>query len=204
MATYQTTANLNIREKGEIIETVPKGKILFISPNIWREVELEDGSFGLCSANYLTAYHGEVEPEPPIPVGATGKAIVAKAMTQAGDPYIFGYEVDLTDSNPDAFDCSELVQWVCAQLKVSPIMPDGASYQYEHCKKFGTAITIEKAIKTLGALLFRISIAGNHVVISRGDGSTIEAKGSAYGVGIFSTSGRTWTAGALIPGVKYA
>lgn len=204
MPYMETTANLNIREKGEVLETVSMGTILTVSTNIWREVELEDGTFALASGEFLKPFVGELEKPPePLAKAITGATIVAKAMTQAGDPYIFGYEVDLKDPDPEAFDCSELVQWVCAQLGVKPTMPDGAAGQHDHCKKQGTMISIEKAVKTAGALLFRISPSGNHVVISRADGSTIEAKGSAYGVGVFSTAGRGWTAGALIPGVKY-
>lgn len=205
MPYMETTANLNVREKGKVIETVPKGTILTVTANPWREVELEDGSFALASGQYLKPFEGELEKPPePLVKAVTGAAIVAKAMTQAGDPYIFGYEVDLDDLDPKAFDCSELLQWVCAQLGVKPIMPDGAAGQHDFCKEQGTMVSIEKAVKTVGALLFRISSSGNHVVISRGDGSTIEAKGAAYGVGVFSTKNRGWTAAALIPGVKYA
>jgi len=203
----ETTANLNIREKGEVIETIPKNTLLIVSDTVWYEVELEGGGMGLASGKYLQAYSGEVEaPIVTLPAGkATGKAIVTKAMTQSGDPYIFGTEVDLGDSDPDAFDCSELVQWVCAQLDVKPTMPDGAIYQMQHCQKNDTMISISQAVKTVGALLFRIPGNGqNHVVISRGDGSTIEAKGSAYGVGVFSTANRGWTHAGLIPGVSYA
>lgn len=168
----------------------------------------EDGvqSVAWVSEKYLSEDDGEPAPAPPAePQGKiTGKSVVAKAMTQAGDPYIFGYEVNLTDPDPKAFDCSELVQWVCAQLGVIPAMPDGAIYQRDHCQKYGTMITLAKAVKTAGALLFRIQANGsNHVVISRGDGSTIEAKGSAYGVGVFSLKAANFTHAALIPGVTY-
>jgi len=168
----------------------------------------EDGaeSVAWASAKYLVEDVGVEDPVAPAePQGKiTGKSVVAKAMTQAGDPYIFGYEVNLTDPNPKAFDCSELVQWVCAQLGVTPTMPDGAIYQRDHCQKYGTMITMTKAVKTAGALLFRIQANGsNHVVISRGDGSTIEAKGSAYGVGVFTLNTSNFTHAALIPGVQY-
>lgn len=133
----------------------------------------------------------------------TGKDIVVKAMTQAGDPYIFGYEVNLDDPNPPAFDCSELVQWVCHQLHVKPEMPDGASNQYHHCDNHDDLIEIEDGITTEGALLFRINDQGNHVAISRGDGSTIEARGKKYGVGTWPAENRPWTDAGLIPGVKY-
>ena len=207
MSYVEVTSNLNIRELGEIQETVTKGTILTVSDNIWREILFEDGSYGLASGRYLVPYTGDIEKEKaPVVLpttNLTGKSIVAKAVAQTGDPYIFGYEVDLKDPNPKAFDCSELVQWVCAQLGVSPTMPDGAANQHDHCKKYNTLISVAQATRTIGALLFRISPEGNHVVISRGDGSTIEAKGKAYGVGVFSTVGRGWTAAGLIPGVKY-
>jgi len=202
----EATTNLNVREKGEIIETVSKGTLLIVSDVVWREIELEDGKFGLASGSFLKTYEGDVEaPIVTLPSGKTaGKAIVAKAMTQAGDPYIFGTEVDLKDADPDAFDCSELVQWVCAQLNVSPVMPDGAIYQKQHCENHDSLISIAEGVKTVGALLFRISSSGNHVAISRGDGTTIEAKGSAYGTGVFSAPNRGWTHAGLIPGVSYA
>ncbi|WP_163870143.1 hypothetical protein [Myxococcus eversor] len=56
-----------------------------------------------------------------------------------------------------------------------------------------------EALRTRGALLYR----PGHVAISLGDRRTIEARGSAYGVNIFSANGRGWTSGALIPGLKY-
>lgn len=204
MPYVETTANLNIRERGEVIEIVPQGTVLTVTTNVWREVELEDGSFALASGRYLKPFEGQLEKPPgPLPKTVTGATIVAKAMTQAGDPYDYGYEVNLQDPDPDAFDCSELVEWVCAQLGVSPKMPDGAANQHDFCENHGTLISISQAVKTVGALLFRITPSGNHVVISRGDGSTIEAKGKDYGVGVFGTAGRGWTAGGLIPGVKY-
>lgn len=130
----------------------------------------------------------------------TGQDIVELAMKQNGKPYIFGYEVRLDDPNPKAFDCSELVEWVCRQLGVKPTMPDGSGNQYEHCKRHGLEISLEDAVTTPGALLFRI---GHHVAISRGDGKTIEARGKDYGVGVFSATRDGFDAAGLIPGVDY-
>jgi len=200
---------LNVRSgpgtNWEVIATANAGDVL-ISPAVegWLPIELTDETIGWCSSKYLTEDKEAPVVPAPAPDALTGKAVVAKAMTQAGDPYIFGTEVDLNDPNPDGFDCSELLQWVCAQLKVMPKMPDGASAQLDHCIAHNTTITVAEGVKIAGALLFRISPTGNHVVISRGDGSTIEAKGSAYGVGVFSTAGRGWTHAAKIPGVTYA
>ena len=44
-------------------------------------------------------------------------AFVELLLSQDGDRYIFGHEVSPSDSDPDAFDCSELVQWAEAGVK---------------------------------------------------------------------------------------
>lgn len=134
----------------------------------------------------------------------TAAAFVAKALEMEGKPYIFGAEAELKDPSPRAFDCSELVQWACAQVGVK--IPDGARAQWEFCDRndFDLA-SPAAALCVRGALLFRIPRDGSqaHVAISLGDGRTIEARGKAYGVGEFSAEGRGWTAGALVPGMRY-
>lgn len=210
MKGYEITADmLNIRSgpgiQYDIIGSEPKGIVVGEAKILdWLPIELEDNTIGWVSKKYLKEIDLEDDEEVDIPIlVTTGSAIVTKAMTQNKDPYIYGHEVDLNDPNPKAFDCSELVEWVCTQLKVVPKVPDGAIYQYKHCEKYGTLITIAEGVKTPGALLFRLTGTGNHVVISRGDGSTIEAKGTDYGVGVFSITGRGFNAAAKIPGVIY-
>ncbi|WP_224366097.1 C40 family peptidase [Hyalangium versicolor] len=137
-------------------------------------------------------------PSSPKPAGkGTAEEFVQKALAQRGDKYVFGAETKLNDPNPDTFDCSELVQWAAHQAGVD--VPDGTMNQVPYFKQKGTDISVEKALKTRGALLYR----PGHVAISLGDGRTIEARGKAYGVDIFSANGRGWTSGALIPGLKY-
>jgi peptidoglycan hydrolase-like protein with peptidoglycan-binding domain len=134
----------------------------------------------------------------PSPGGrGTADAFVQKALAQNGDRYVFGAETNLNDPNPKTFDCSELVQWAAHQVGVS--IPDGTMNQLPHIQRAGKAISVDQALRTKGALLFR----PGHVAISLGDGRTIEAKGSKYGVGIFTAHGRGWTTGGLIPGMKY-
>jgi len=130
--------------------------------------------------------------------GTTGRAsdFVQAALAQDGDRYVYGAETNLNDPDPDTFDCSELVQWAAHQAGVSFV--DGSSNQLQACRNAGREISVEEAIRTPGALLFR----PGHVAISLGDGRTIEAKGSAYGVGIFNAAGR-FTTGGLIPGMEY-
>lgn len=143
----------------------------------------------------------------------TGQQIVDLAMTQTGKRYVFGVENDSrTVETATAWDCSELVQIVCRDLGVKPVMPDGAYWQWRNCKQRGTLIAIERARTTPGALLFigpgdEAGRTGRdaiwHVAISRGDDTTIEAKSTKDGTGTWPI-GKRFTWAALIPGVDYA
>jgi NlpC/P60 family protein len=124
-------------------------------------------------------------------------------MAQVGDKYIFAAEASRTDPNPEAFDCSELVEWALERLGVKDF-PDGSMNQRAHC----SAVAIDLALRRRGALLFRDpSVTGvGHVAVSLGDGKrTVEARGSAYGVGVFDADphARLWTSAGLIPEVDY-
>lgn len=137
--------------------------------------------------------------------------LVQLLLSQQGDKYIFGVEVNPSDMDPSAFDCSELVEWGSNHLGVNPTMPDGSWVQAAHCNRHGTLISVEKGILTAGALLFVFSgspFEGDrpdkaHVAVSLGNGMTIEARGAKFGVGVFSVENRGWTHAGLIPGVIY-
>ena len=130
-------------------------------------------------------------------------------LSQEGDQYMFGVEASPSDSDPTAFDCSELVEWGCARLGVTPRMPDGSWYQARHCRDNGTLIDVDSARNIVGALLFRFSSSpftggrprSAHVAVSQGNGQTIEARSRRLGVGQFSALGRGWTHAGLIPGL---
>jgi putative chitinase len=144
---------------------------------------------------------------------ATSKDFLDVLFTQDGDDYVFGAEAAPSDSNPEAFDCSELVEWGCARLGIKPTMPDGAMFQARHCEKHNSLIPLPQAIKTPGALLFSFSpdpftndeLDHAHVAVSQGNGLTFEARGKKFGVGAFSaTEGRNWTHAGLVPGLGYS
>lgn len=134
-----------------------------------------------------------------------GNVFIDRALAQQGDRYIFGHEVRMDDADPDAFDCSELVQWAAAQAGVS--ITDGSWLQYQHVTNNGGGMSVDEALRTPGALLFRFGSDPNgggrpdgaHVAISLGDGRTIEARGRAYGVGVFDAENRNWTHAGVIP-----
>ena len=142
----------------------------------------------------------------------TPKKLLELLLAQDGAEYIFGEEVSSSESNPEAFDCSELVEWGCARLKVKPTMPDGAIYQVRHCQKYDLLLPVEQAIRTAGALLFYFSDdpfsggrpEGAHVAVSQGNGKTFEARSTKCGVHAFSALNRSWTHAGLIPGLDYS
>jgi cell wall-associated NlpC family hydrolase len=140
--------------------------------------------------------------------GSSGTAaddFVRYALAQTGDRYVFGAEADLADPDPTTFDCSELTQWAARRAGVN--LPDGSHVQFQELQRQGGEISVEQALRTRGALLFRFSEppvgsgrpAQAHVAISLGDGRTIEARGSKYGVGSFEASSSRFNYAAVIP-----
>ena len=119
-------------------------------------------------------------------------AFVGYALDQAGDTYIYGAETNPNDPNPNAFDCSELVEWAAARAGVTFV--DGSSAQIAACKP----ISVDAAIRTKGALLWH----PGHIAISLGNGKTIEAANSRVGVVSYNAAGR-FQRGGLIPGLRY-
>ena len=97
-------------------------------------------------------------------------------LAQVGKPYIFGYEVKLTDPSPRAFDCSELVQWAYYQMGVSIV--DGSFNQYPKT----TSIPVSSL--RIGDLFFLRKPSGRiyHVGIYVGNGEFVEARNSRVGV----------------------
>lgn len=136
---------------------------------------------------------------------------MAALESQDGDRYEFGAEAAASDTDPAAFDCSELVQWAAAQAEVRPLFPDGSWIQARAVAAAGLLVPVATAVATRGALLFRFSSnpfeggrpAQAHVAVSRGDGTTIEARSTRHGVGMFTAAGRGWTHAGLIPGIGY-
>lgn len=134
----------------------------------------------------------------------SGADVVAAAQLYAGTPYVLGaeHDTDLGFVVARALDCSELVQAALADIGVAA--PDGHWVQWEWCRDQGAIVPITQAVDTPGALLFVYDgSTDGHVAISRGDGSTIEARSKAWGTGNWPVQGRAWTHGALIPGIDY-
>lgn len=122
---------------------------------------------------------------------AAREKMVKHALAQKGKPYGWGA------SGPNAFDCSGLVQ--AATQAGGRSLGKPAAAQWSTCKAAGKTISIEQALGIRGALLFRIgSGATNHVAISLGNGSTVEARGRAYGCGVFGNAASQEYTGAAL------
>lgn len=108
---------------------------------------------------------------------------VTAALAQKGDKYVLG--VTASGDNPDAFDCSELVQWAAGRVGV--VFQGGSHFMYEASQH----ISVADGIKIRGALLFAHFAnpapgTTGHVEISLGDGRTIAARSTNLGVDIFN------------------
>lgn len=135
----------------------------------------------------------------------TGSDFVAAAQMYAGTQYILGAEHDTTPGfvAAVALDCSELVTAALGDLGLTEA-PDGHWNQWRWCNDAGLLVPLTEAIDTPGALLFFYDgTTTGHVAISRGDGTTIEARGRMWGTGNWSAWGRTWSHGARVPGLDY-
>lgn len=131
------------------------------------------------------------------------------SLAQKGDRYVFGAEVPLGAPDSDKWDCSELIEWSCGKAGVVPKVPDGAYYQWRHTMNHGGRIPVTAGLRTRGALLFAGDGTGvgrsaiTHVAWSLGDLTTIEARGSKWGVGCWSSINRFQFAG-MLPGIDYS
>lgn len=121
---------------------------------------------------------------------AARERMVAFALAQRGKPYEWGA------SGPGAYDCSGLVQ--AATAAAGKVLGKPSASQWSTCVAQGKTISVSAALGIRGALLFRIGGEYNHVAISLGNGSTMEAMGSAYGCLIAgNAASRGWTGAAL-------
>jgi cell wall-associated NlpC family hydrolase len=139
---------------------------------------------------------------------ASALDFVTFALAQRHDHYQYGATPSPTDPNPDAEDCSSLVQWSAAQTGVT--MPRTSGEQWQFCKSL--EISVEKALNTRGALLFIDSSdgtpGGEHVAISLGNGRQDMAAHTSHAplnkqVAVWTTTVSEWDRAALIPGMSY-
>lgn len=149
--------------------------------------------------------------------------VMLHAISFEGGRYVFGHEndsliarvragLDTITGKLSRSDCSELVQNACALAGVSPTVPDGSWIQWQHCRNKQLLVPVRTGMGSYGRLLFRFDgdpslhsrPRSAHVAFSLGDGTTFEARGSRFYVGVHPVEGRGWTHAAELPGVDYS
>lgn len=144
--------------------------------------------------------------------------VIDLAKKYIGSTYILGaYVPKSSPSYRGAFDCAEFIAYVNFQVfgilygtelnNFSRKNADDAYTGYfgRDAEKKGMIIPVDQAIRTIGAMLLRLAkgSAVGHIVFSQGDGKTVEAHSSKYGVIESKTDGRRWDIGILLPDVEY-
>jgi N-acetylmuramoyl-L-alanine amidase len=139
------------------------------------------------------------------------KDVLPFAKAYIGSPYVFGVLVPkLKPGYVGAFDCAEFVAYAIAQvLKVTDYgVRNGDAYTgffQVDGKAKGILISVKEAASIPGAILLRYPAPGaiGHVAFSQGNGKTIEAHSTKYGVIESKVDGRRWDTGIILPGIEY-
>lgn len=113
--------------------------------------------------------------------------LVDLGRKMTGKPYEFGAEVNLKDPDPahiKAIDCSELVEWLFAQVGIA--VPDGSYNQAKRVRRLRFVPDDPKSdVLLLGDLGFKWDPETeviHHVGIYIGGRNVLEAKGKKWGV----------------------
>jgi hypothetical protein len=146
-----------------------------------------------------------------------GKDLVTLARDHVGEPYVLGIHVAKDNWEwQGPWDCAEFASWLVYQVADSlygcdddsnaPSVADAyTGYWVRDVRGLGRKISVEEAARTPGAFVLRAPLDGvmGHIVVSDGEGGTIEAHSTKRGVIEASLSERRWDTGVLIPDIKY-
>lgn len=121
-------------------------------------------------------------------------AMITLGKKLVGKPYVFGAEVRLSDLDTEhikAIDCSELIEYLFANLQKTDgnraglAMPDGSYNQAKMCRKLNLYSGDPKSdVLLLGDLGFKWdpeTQSIHHVGVFVGNSQILEAKGKAWG-----------------------
>jgi cell wall-associated NlpC family hydrolase len=143
------------------------------------------------------------------------RALIRLARRHLGEPYILGAKVPKNNASwRGPWDCAEFTSWCAFQLtgtlfgcrpgSAAPDIADAyTGFWMDDARAMGRIVTVGQAVATPGAFLLRAPRAGTigHVVISQGNGRTVEAHSTARGVIEGGVNGRRWSVGLLVPGI---
>ena len=146
---------------------------------------------------------------------ATGKEIVKIALGHVGEEYVLGTLVPKNDPSWDGpWDCAEFVSWCvyqtakvlygCDHDQGNPATADAyTGFWGRDARTIGREISVAAAAGIAGAAVLRLGPKMGHIVISDGQGGTVEAASTNTGVICHTLSNRRWDMGILVPGITY-
>lgn len=147
----------------------------------------------------------------------TGEKILRLARKHVGEKYVFGALAP--KNNPHwtgPWDCAEFASWLvfqvagklygCSRNAGDPATADAwTGFWARDAKSKGKRISVAQAARTPGAAVLRVpkgKVVG-HIVLSDGQGGTVEAHSSKRGVIAHTLSNRRWDMGIRVPGIRY-
>lgn len=148
---------------------------------------------------------------------ATGKQLLELARAHIGEPYRLGACVPKDDAQwRGPWDCAEFVSWLvyqltgtlcgCADNAAKPAYADAwTGHWARDAESLGKRIPVEQAAFIAGAVVLRIPAAEatGHIVVSDGEGGTVEAHSTRRGVITSTLANRRWDFGVLVPVIEY-
>lgn len=149
---------------------------------------------------------------------ATGEQLLQLARQHLGEKYDLSAKVPKNNANyKGAWTCSEFVSWLVFQVtqtlygcdddKGDPATARAyTGYWHRDAQSKGQVISVEQAARTPGAAVLRLPQppAMGHIVVSDGQGGTVEAHSPIDGVISFMLSARRWDLAILVPGIAYS
>jgi N-acetylmuramoyl-L-alanine amidase len=146
-----------------------------------------------------------------------GERMLRLAETRIGEKYV---NVLVPKNNKNwhgPWDCAEFMSWLvyqiggflygCVDNSANPATVEAYTGAWQtDSKRLGKRIPWQQAASTVGGILLRYPPGPGmmgHIVVCNGEGGTVEAMGSAYGVRRGKVSGRNWNTGVLLPNFSY-
>lgn len=144
----------------------------------------------------------------------TAAKLLTLARAHIGERYVLGALAPKANARwSGPWDCAEFCSW-CVYQTTGALFgcergcddPDRANaytgFWGDDARRLGQIVPVGVAAATAGAFLLRLPSGGTgHVVISAGDGETIEAHSTRRGVIASTSAGRRWDLGVLVPGI---
>ena len=146
---------------------------------------------------------------------STGKEMVKMALKHVGEEYVLGTLVPKNDAAWDGpWDCAEFASWIvyqtarmlygCDDDQGNPATADAyTGFWGRDARTIGRKISVAAAAGIAGAAVLRLGPKMGHIVISDGQGGTVEANSTNTGVISHTLSNRRWDMGILVPGISY-